>query len=198
MKPGRTLGLLATVLGVVVGSSTSGVGAVPMPRDFGVGIQAPPVEATAPIEPGATVHLGSVYVVNTGSDRATVEVHVEAAIAPGSGRTVPGEWVSFGSNDVALGPNADAWIPVTLSIPAGAARGRYAGRIVAGTTAPAGTGGTGSSLGAAAATELLFTVGSTGSGGFPVPPWWVWAAAGGIGLVALVKRSGVRLRVERR
>jgi hypothetical protein len=88
---------------------------------------------------------------------------------------------------------------LTLSVPSDATTGKYVSDVVAGTAAA--TNSQGAVAGAQAATKLMFTVGP-GNGGGLSWPWWSYLLIAGamalIALIALQRRYGVRLRVERR
>jgi hypothetical protein len=106
---------------------------------------------------------------------------------------------------VHLAPAQGAWIGLALDVPAGAADGRYASDVVAGSTFGAAVRGQTARFGDQAATPLTFTVDHAAS---PVAdvrstrgsglPWWVYLAmiGGPIAVIALW-RGGLRIRFER-
>jgi hypothetical protein len=165
----------------------------------GVGVQAGPVRLTGAAHPGGQYALPPVFVENTGSQPESVVIAIER-ISPGSGRTVPPAWIATSSGPVRLAHGQSARIPLSLTVPAGAAPGRYFSDVVAKGTAQISAGG--ANLGVAAATDLEFSVvpGTAGSGWLSVPGWllpYVLAviviAAGAV----VIRRTGVRIRIER-
>jgi hypothetical protein len=120
------------------------------PAGVTAGIQADPVCLPATAQPGHSYPL-TVYV--QGSGALTLAV---APITTGLAarlHQVPASWVSFSQNPAA------GTVPLTLAVPPGAAPGAYESDIEAATgTAPSG-GGTQATLGAAATTAIVFTVG---------------------------------------
>jgi hypothetical protein len=165
----------------------------------GVGVQAGPVRLTAAAHPGGRYALPPVFVVNTGTQPESVVIAIER-ISPGSGRTVPPGWVSASSVPVRLAHNQSARIPLSLTVPASAAPGRYFSDVVAKGTAPLADGG--ANLGVAAATDLEFSVvpGVAGSGWLSVPSWLLPFVLAVIVLAAaavVFRRTGVRIRIER-
>jgi hypothetical protein len=167
----------------------------------GVGIQAGAVQLPGAAHPGESVALPGVAVVNSGTHPESIRLSVQR-ISKGPGRVVPASWIRFGSPVVQLAPEHAVRVPVELVVPAGAKPGAYLSDIMAtgssAEQAPAGH----ASLGAAAATLLRFWVTPGAAPGF----WWsvftqtLWALLILIVLVAVVlvvRRSGIRVRVER-
>jgi hypothetical protein len=152
---------------------------------------------TVPVHPGGTYHVTpDLLVVNTGTDAAHYVLKVER-LSKGTAATVPAGWVTFAANDFTLAPDARRSLVVRVEVPSSAQPGRYTSDVVATGVIPHGKGQ--AAAGAAAATTLLFTVTGSPEGPFP---WTVVVVIVGIlvvvGLVVLIRRSGVRLRVERR
>lgn len=165
----------------------------------GVGVQAGPVRLTGAAHPGGRYALPPVFVVNTGTQPESVVIAIER-ISPGSGRTVPPAWVTASSAPVRLAHDQSARIPLSLTVPAGAAPGRYFSDVVAKGTAQVAAGG--ANLGVAAATDLEFSVvpGTVQSGGLTAPGWllpYVLAVMVIAAAAVVVRRSGVRIRIER-
>jgi hypothetical protein len=165
---------------------------------IGVGIQAGPVRLAGAAHPGGQYALPPVFVVNTGTQPESVVVAIER-ISPGTGRTVPSAWISA-SGPVRLAYNQSARIPLSLSVPARAAPGRYFSDVVVRGTAPLSAGG--ANLGVAAATDLEFTVvpSPVATGSVSVPGWLVPYVAAVIVIAAaavVIRRTGVRIRIER-
>jgi len=164
----------------------------------GVGIQPGPVRLTGAAHPGSSYMLPSVLVANTGTLAESVAIKVDR-ISPGTGRTVPSSWVRA-SAGLSLTPGQSARIPLQLDVPASAKPGRYFSDVVV-TAGSAGSGGS-ASFAVGAATDLEFTVarGLAPSPWFTVPGW-VLVAMLVILLLAvaalLVRRSGLRIRIER-
>jgi hypothetical protein len=166
----------------------------------GVGIQAGPVRLSGVAHPGQSVALPPVSVVNAGTRHEWIHVGVQRD-PRGGGRTVPPSWVQPGVPSVRLAPRHAVRISLELVVPAGAKPGSYVSDIVA--TASGQPSGEGANLGAAAATLLEFRVAPDPAPGF----WWsvftqsFWALVIIILLAAVVlvvRRSGLRVRVERK
>jgi hypothetical protein len=168
----------------------------------GVGIQAGAVQLSGVAHPGEGVALPGVSVVNSGTHPESIRLSVHR-LSKGPGRVVPASWIQFGSPVVQLEPQHAVRVPVELVVPAGAKPGAYLSDIVAtGLSAEQASAGH-ASLGAAAATLLLFRVTPN-----PAPGFWssvftqtLWALLILIILVAVVlvvRRSGIRVRVERK
>jgi hypothetical protein len=165
----------------------------------GVGVQAGPVRLAGAAHPGGRYALPPVFVVNTGTQPESVVIAIER-ISPGSGRTVPASWISASSVPVRLAHNQSARIPLSLTVPASAAPGRYFSDVVAKGTAPLSEGG--ANLGVAAATDLEFSVdrGAVASSWFSVPGWllpYVIAVIVIAVVAVIIRRTGVRIRIER-
>jgi hypothetical protein len=165
---------------------------------IGVGVQAGPVRLAGAAHPGGQYALPPVFVVNTGTQPESVVIAIER-ISPGTGRTVPSAWISA-SAPVRLAHNQSARIPLSLSVPAHAAPGRYFSDVVVKGTASLSAGG--ANLGVAAATDLEFTVvpGPVATGSVSVPGWLIPYVAAVIVIAAaavVIRRTGVRIRIER-
>jgi hypothetical protein len=169
---------------------------------IGVGIQAGAVRLSGVAHPGESVALPGVSVVNSGTHPESIRLSVQR-LSKGSGRPVPASWIKFGSPVVQLAPKYSVRVPVELVVPAGAKPGAYLSDIVAtgssAEQAPAGH----ASLGAAAATLLVFRVTPGTAPGFwsSVFTQTLWALLILIALAAIVfvvRRSGIRVRVERK
>lgn len=165
----------------------------------GVGVQTGPVRLTGAAHPGGQYALPPVYVVNTGTQPESVAIVIER-ISPGTGRTVPPSWIAASSAPVRLGHAQSARIPLLLTVPAGAAPGRYFSDVVAKGTASLSAGG--ANLGVAAATDLEFTVapGAVTAGSVNVPGWllpYVAAVIVAAAAVVVIRRTGIRIRIER-
>jgi len=165
----------------------------------GVGIQADPVRLSGVARPGQTVALSSVSVVNAGTKRESIRVVVKP-YPRGGGRPVPPSWVRPGVPSVQLAPRHAIRISLDLVVPADAKPGAYLSDIEAIVSGQASASG--ANLGAGAATLLEFRVAPDPAPGF----WWsvfiqtLWALLIVILLVAVVfavRRSGLRVRVER-
>jgi hypothetical protein len=143
------------------------------PASTGVGIQGNPVCLSVTAQPGHSYPLGTVYVVDTGSDGESLSVRATGTLggqsAPAHSQPFPPSWVSvgyprhdlfFGSSSVSLPAGGDAYLPVTLNVPGNAQPGLYAGNLVAGIAGtPSAGSGMVAGLGAAAGTGLNFSVG---------------------------------------
>jgi hypothetical protein len=165
----------------------------------GVGVQAGPVRLDGFAHPGGQYALTPVYVVNTGTETESVSISVER-ISPGTGRTVPPGWISASSAPVQLSRAQSARIPLRLTVPPTAKSGRYFSDVVAKGSAAVSAGG--AQLRVAAATDLEFTVaaGAASAGWFSAPGWLLPFVLGVLvvgAAAAAVRRSGVRIRVER-
>ncbi len=169
----------------------------------GVGIQAGPVKLTGPAHPGGSYALPPVYVVNTGSQSESVTIRIER-ISPGVGRTVPPAWISASGQPVSLSQNQSARIPLRLTLPANARPGSYFSDVVVHGTAAISVGS--ANLAVAAATKLEFRVvpGIVSGSWLGLPGWLLPAVAVLAALavlaavVVLVRKSGIRIRIERR
>jgi len=169
---------------------------------IGVGIQAGAVQLSGAAHPGESVALPGVSVVNSGTHPESIRLSVQR-VSKGPGRVVPASWIQFGSPVVQLEPKHAVRVPVELVVPAGAKPGAYMSDIVAtGASAEQASAGH-ASLGAAAATLLKFRVTPGTAPGFwsSVFTQTLWALFILIALAAMVlvvRRSGVRVRVERK
>jgi hypothetical protein len=165
----------------------------------GVGIQAGPVQLTGPAHPGGSYALPPVYVVNTGSQSESATIRIER-ISPGVGRTVPPAWITVPGQPVSLSQNQSASIPLQLTVPANARPGSYFSDVVVHGSAAISVGS--ANFAVAAATKLEFRVvpGVVPASWLGLPGWLLPAVGGLAGLAILVvavRRSGVRIRIER-
>jgi hypothetical protein len=169
---------------------------------IGVGIQAGAVRLSGVAHPGQSVALPGVSVVNSGTHPESIRLSVQR-LSRGPGRVVPASWIRFGSPVVQLAPKHAVRVSLELVVPKGAKPGAYLSDIVA-TGSSAGQVSAGhASLGAAAATLLVFRVAPGAAPGFwsSVFTQTLWALLILIALAAVVlvvRRSGVRVRVERK
>jgi hypothetical protein len=174
--------------------------APPASASIGVGIQANPVTLTGAAHPGASYLLPSVYVVNTGSQAESMTARIDR-LAAGPGQTVPASWIHITSLGRQLLPKQSTLISLELVTPSDAKPGRYVSDVVV--TGSAGPPSAGINFGAAAATDLTFTItpGPAAGSWFSFPAW-KWLVIGGLALCAAViggwRRAGFRIRVERR
>jgi len=195
MKMPRWHWRVATVLaaGVIVVATA---GALPAGASLGAGISASPVTLQESAKPGQHYDLGTVKVVNTGTEPSAYALRIDAA---NGGRQVPRSWVRFSPDTVQLAPKASTAVNVALRIPKQQAAGEYRALIVAHTVALRRAAGAG--VGAAAATKLSFRVRNAGRR-LPMPPTWVtltFLSLIGIVVVTLfLRRLGVSVQVERR
>ena len=165
----------------------------------GVGIQAGPVRLAGGAHPGGSYALPAVYVINTGSESESVTIRIER-ISPGVGRTVPPSWIGVSGQPVSLSGNQSARIPLQLTVPANARPGPYFSDVVVHGSAAISAGS--ANLAVAAATKLEFRVvpGVVSGSLLGLPGWLLPAVAGLVVLVivvVVVRRSGVRIRIER-
>jgi hypothetical protein len=183
-----------------VGASVLAVLAVPATAQasVGVGIQAGPVALAGAAHPGGSYALPAVFVVDTGTSPESVSLSIDR-VSPGTGRSVPPSWIHAGGT-VTLSANQSARIPLQLVVPPDARPGQYFSDVLVKAGAPNSAGG--ASFDAGAATQLAFTV----TPGLVSPPWfmvptWVFPGIGVVFLLAaglgLLRRSGVRVRIER-
>jgi len=157
---------LAAALAMTVSASASAAAAA----SSGAGIGAAPVCLGTPLQPGHAYQMDAdgltpgVLVTNPGSSGEDLSLTVTRAPGQLPARAVPAGWVSFdygktlgiwARHSISLGAGGSATVPVTVSVPAGARAGTYAGGLAA--QSVAGDGGV--QLGAGAATLLVFTVG---------------------------------------
>jgi len=169
---------------------------------IGVGIQAGAVRLSGVAHPGESVALPGVAVVNSGTHTESILLSVKR-LSKGPGRLVPASWIRFGSPVVRLAPKHATRVSLELVVPAGAKPGAYLSDIVAsGSSAEQASAGH-ASLGAAAAILLEFRVTPGTAPGFwsSVFTQTLWALLIVVALAAVVlvvRRSGIRVRVERK
>jgi hypothetical protein len=168
--------------------------------DTGVGIQAAAITLNRPALAGQTTPLPAAYIVNTGTSTTTVHASIKQLPDGKAGRVVPVSWILIARNDFGLKAKTPTTIALRVRVPRTAAPGAYRSDFLVSVGSSNHAPG-GASLGAAAATELRFTV--------AVPTGRQWrpsnaalitlaAAAALAALAALVRRTGIRLRLERR
>jgi hypothetical protein len=191
-------GLLGTLAPAVLAGALV---AVPQAAQasVGVGIQAGAVRLSGAAHPGQSVALPGVSVVNAGTKPELIRVGVQRD-PRGGGLPVPSSWVQPGVPSVQLAPHHAIRISLQLTVPAGAKPGAYLGDVVATASGNLSVGH--ANLGAAAATLLEFRVAPGTAPGF----WWSVFTQSLLALlivillaaaVLVVRRSGIRVRVER-
>lgn len=188
--------LLAAPLAVPVALVALGSFTQTSDASVGVGVQVSPVRLGSMAHRGESYAL-SVDVVNTGTEAEAVSMRVER-LSRGSGRAVPPSWIQFSGSAVQIAPGKAARVSLELVVPGRARPGGYLSDIVASGSA-AGQAGPGN-LGVAAATKLEFSVSSAPAQGESSFPVWMWWALTGLLLAVTafgVRRSGLRIRVER-
>jgi hypothetical protein len=196
-------------LGLALGGGLAVLSASVAQASIGVGVQADPVRLASAAHPGGSYKLPSLYVVNTGTEAESVTVTVKH-LSAGPGMTIPASWVHATTPSGQLQPKQQVLISLELSTPGDAKPGSYRSDIVVtGTEGGQGQGqgqgqeqGQGIQFGAAAATDLEFTVtpGPAASSWLGLAPWkwWIIAVLAVVGAVTVaVRRSGVRVRIER-
>ena len=172
----------------------------------GVGLDSGKIDVTQRLAKGGSYQLPVVAVRNPGGERSTYQMGVTYLQGEPS-RRPSAEWFTFAPRDFTLEPGAVQAVRITLDIPVGAAPADYAALIQA-QVSPTGEGGR---VGAAAATQLTFTVAaSTALEAWFVhtrgwldarAPWWYLLP--GLALAALAvwwlaRRFRLNLRIERR
>jgi hypothetical protein len=175
--------VITAALAAGLAAASLGTGLASTPPSTGAGIGAGTICLKSPAQPGSTYQLGDIYVTDTGTSTATLNL-AAAPLWPGQ-RVYRGEqaispsWVTFTPSTVTLGPGQGASVPVTLAVPGGARRGIYVANIVAAAQPGPATSGSGAhaQLSAAADTFLIFSVGEPApSCTLPPPPGSPWAA----------------------
>lgn len=176
--------------------------------DIGVGMGGGPVTMRGAGLPGQSYVLTPFVVVNTGTEPARYTITVQR-LSPGEEQAVPTDWITFGDNGFLLSPQQSQQVGVTLQLPGEAGPGDYLTNVIA-AAGPPGQPAGGTTLGAAAATRLVFTVAQPSSSerglfGFewpwPLPEWLPTAlAVGGAFTVTLLilRWLGVGIRLERK
>lgn len=145
------------------------LGAVPAgTASIGVGVQGDPLCAGR-IDPGHSASAGNLYVTDTGSQAEPVTAGIMpgqphhrgwlAAPASWVSVTYPKRWWVFAGSSVTLRPHGSAYLPVNVSVPAGARAGVYEGQLQARTAGTPSEGtGVNAAMGAGAATVIVFSV----------------------------------------
>ena len=113
--------------------------------------------------PGHSYSMSSSYWVNTGTEPETLVFRVD----PPAGAS----WIKMAESSVTLDPGQAASIPVTLTVPAGAAKGIYGARLEASGAAESVEFGVGVRPGCTGPAAPPLVPG--GGSGFPLPLWVV-------------------------
>jgi hypothetical protein len=179
---------------------------VPARADIGVAMDTGKIMVTQRLAKGGTYQLPSIGVLNPGSETSTYAMGV-GFIQGQPDRPAPANWFTFSPSQFTLAPGATQPVRITLDIPTDAQADDYAALLQA-QIAPAGEG---AQIGAAAATQLAFTVEPSTlleawllRGRTVIERWSPWSyllpafvvlAAGGSWLR---RRFRVGLRIERR
>lgn len=121
--------------------------------DVGVALDVGKIEVNDKLSRGGTYQLPTIGVRNPGTETTRYRMGV-SHIQGQAGRPAPAEWFSFAPPEVTLEPGQTAPVSVTLKIPTGARPDDYEALVEA-AIAPEGEGTT---VGAAAAARLKFTV----------------------------------------
>jgi hypothetical protein len=182
----------ATVLTVLAVPATA-------QASVGVGIQAGPVRLTGAAHPGGKYALPAVLVENTGTQPESVTIRIER-VSAGSGRTVPPSWVHAADSTVTLGGNQSARVPLELVVPASARPGTYVSDVVAAGGPASPTAGTSFDAGAATNLEFKVVPGAAAGPWFSVPSYVLLEVAAAfliVGAAMLIRRSGLRIRIDR-
>lgn len=109
-----------------------------------------------PLEPGQTLELPPIGVINIGRTRASYGMQLGPRIRDQKELSPEASWVSFSPNEMSLKPKEAMSVRPWLSIPLNAEPGKYFALLQA--YAKAETTGGASSVSAAAATKLEFEV----------------------------------------
>ena len=202
--PRRASLLLAGPLAAAVTAALPAPARAGGPGTVGVGVQAGPICADRPVQPGTTRSMGNLYVENTGSAAEAIAVTISPPGQPPKlhpplssydrhSIPVPASWVSarypsfllvFPRHSVTVQPGHSALIPVTLAVPADARHAQYRSSLNARTVTAAPAPGTGAhaTAGAGGAVEIKFSVGAPPPSCTPdyespswSGPWWAVA-----------------------
>lgn len=177
--PGRPVGCgPLSLAGLLVAAAATL--AAPAAADQGVAMSAREITFTEPLERGSRHEVPTIWVSNPGSDPADFAVQVrEVAHAPrqalpvdddrrtaGSAvpaatappeepaQSVPADWLTISPDEFHLAPGGTQPITIALDVPSDAEPGRYRGLVSAGLRGR----GVGSTVGAAAAVKIGYTV----------------------------------------
>ena len=142
--------LIRALLGALILSMTS---AALVQADAGVAIDIGKIAVNQRLSKGGSYQLPVIGVRNPGSEPSTYTLDV-SFLQGQSGRHVPPGWLTFAPEQFRLEPGATQPVRVTLDIPTRARPDDYAALLNV-RVAPAGHG---AQVGAAAATQLTFTV----------------------------------------
>ncbi|MGD9891340.1 MAG: NEW3 domain-containing protein [Dehalococcoidia bacterium] len=121
--------------------------------DVGVAIDIGRITVDQTLSKGGSYQLPSIGVRNPGTEHSTYRMAV-SSLQSQPEREPPSDWFTFSPESFALEPGAAQPVRVTLEIPTDAEPGDYAALIQA-QIAPSGEG---AQVGAAAASQLTFTV----------------------------------------
>ncbi|MEX0783266.1 MAG: hypothetical protein WD557_11490 [Dehalococcoidia bacterium] len=139
--------------GVILAVVIAAVGRGEASADVGVALDVGKIEIEQKLSRGGDYRLPMIGVRNPGSETTTYRMGVNYS-GEQTVRRAPEAWFSFDPAEVTLAPGETAPVSVTLDIPAGARPDDYEALIQA-EIAPVGEGTT---VGAAAAARLKFTV----------------------------------------
>lgn len=145
---------------LLVVSAAAALAAPPALATVGAGVSATPLALAAEAEPGHRYRLPLLYVVNTGTEPARYDLHIDR-LSSGRGHDIPAGWIRLSPRSVELAPKAHAWVKLTLRVPTGAAGGAYLSDVVA-RAEPLGTKTGPVAIGAAAADRITFEVAEPG------------------------------------
>ena len=153
------------------------IAAMILAGSVGVGVQGT-LMCTPAMTAGSSASAGQLYVTDTGTQSETVTVGTFPADDQGQllsrgQHQMPGSWVHvtyprkwhvFPGSSLSLDPGGSAYLPVTVTVPAGTPDGLYVVNVWAHTASPGSPGGgIGLSAGAGAATLLYAGAGETPS-----------------------------------
>lgn len=168
----------------------------PAAADEGVAVDVGEIRLDEPVQRGASHVLPTVGVRNPGTEVARYRFSV--GDIESQRLSVPPSWVAFEPREFTLRPEERDRFEPTLTVPSDAEPGAYEALLSASIVGE----GPGARVGAAAASRLAFTVSdksAAGPGGARLGRWITTLgvlAAAGI-MVVIVRRSGLRIRIER-
>jgi hypothetical protein len=193
-----------TLIRVVAGIALASTGAPAALGAVGVGVGTTAVTAPAALQPGHEYRLHpDFYVTNTGDQTTTYSIRVERLSRDAGAAPAPG-WISLGRTRLRLRPGEHARTAVFVRLPKRILPGVYATDLVASGSLAAGGSRT-VSIGAAAATQVRFTIAGRRSG-LAAAIGWPWSDQADaltvcVGMFLLAagfwRRLGLRLVVER-
>jgi hypothetical protein len=182
------------------------LGLASVSADSGVGVSTGQMLVRTVMTPGDGYHLPGIKVINTGTEVS--EYQLSIGYLEGQPERRPGvDWFSFSPERFSLEPGASRDVIVSIVVPSGAEQGEYFALVKAQTVAgePGST-----SVGVAAATKLLFSVGSASwleAQWYALNRWlgeaqpWTFIVPAALVLAFLASKAHklpFRLRVERR